>query len=48
MRTGVVIDSACDLPQTYIQSHGIHILPISLHFGYDIFKDIRDPEATQA
>ena len=48
MRTGVVIDSACDLPQTYIQSHGIHILPISLHFGYDIFKDVRDPEATQA
>ncbi len=48
MRTGVVIDSACDLPQTYIQSHGIHIMPINLHFGYDIFKDVRDPEATQA
>lgn len=48
MRTGVVIDSACDLPQAYIQSHGIHIMPINLHFGYDIFKDVRDPEATQA
>lgn len=48
MRTGGVIDSACDLPQSYIQSHGIHIMPINLHFGYDIFKDVRDPEATQA
>ena len=48
MRTGVVIDSACDLPQSYIQSHGIHIMPINLHFGYDTFKDVRDPEATQA
>lgn len=48
VRTGVVIDSACDLPQAYIQSHNIHVMPISLHFGYDLFRDIRDPEATQA
>ena len=48
MRTGIVIDSACDLPQDYIQSHNIHVMPISLHFGFDIFKDMRDPEATQA
>lgn len=48
MRTGIVIDSACDLPQSYIQSHNIHIMPINLHFGYDVFKDVRDPEATQA
>ncbi len=48
MRTGVVIDSACDLPQSYIQNHNLHIMPISLHFGYDLFRDTRDPEATQA
>ena len=48
MRTGFVIDSACDLPQTYLQEHNIHIMPISLHFGYDVFEDVRDPEATQA
>ncbi|MCP5160011.1 MAG: DegV family protein [Gammaproteobacteria bacterium] len=48
MRTGIVIDSACDLPQSYIQEHNIHIMPISLHFGYDLFKDARDPKATQA
>ncbi len=48
MRTGVVIDSACDLPQSYLQQHNIHIMPISLHFGYDTFKDVRDPDATQA
>ena len=48
MRTGFVIDSACDLPQSYLQEHDIYIMPISLHFGYDIFEDVRDPEATQA
>lgn len=48
MRTGFVIDSACDLPQAYLQEHNIHIMPISLHFGYDVFEDVRDPEATQA
>ncbi|MCB1919571.1 MAG: DegV family protein [Candidatus Competibacteraceae bacterium] len=48
MRTGIVIDSACDLPQTYIRQNNIYIMPISLHLGYDLFKDVRDPEATQA
>ena len=48
MRTGIVIDSACDLPQDYIQKYNIHIMPISLHLGYDLFRDVRDPEATQA
>jgi len=48
VRTGFVIDSACDLPQSYLQEHDIHIMPISLHFGYDVFEDVRDPEATQA
>ena len=48
MRTGFVIDSACDLPQAYLHEHDIHIMPISLHFGYDVFEDVRDPEATQA
>lgn len=47
MRTGIVIDSACDLPPEYIEQHGIHILPISLHLGYEQLKDVRDPEATQ-
>ena len=48
MRTGIVIDSACDLPQDYLQKYNIHILPISLHLGYELFRDVRDPETTQA
>jgi len=48
VRTGIVIDSACDLPQDYIHNHPIHIMPISLHLGYDLFRDVREPEATQA
>lgn len=47
MRTGVVIDSACDLPPSYIEEHHIHILPISLRFGSELFIDTRDPAATQ-
>ena len=42
----VVIDSACDLPQTYIQEHGLEILPISVRFGDKVFIDNRDPGMT--
>ncbi|HXH04596.1 MAG TPA: DegV family protein [Candidatus Competibacteraceae bacterium] len=48
MKTGIVIDSACDLPSSYIQTHALHILPISLHFGSETFVDTRDAEATLA
>jgi len=48
MRIGIVTDSACDLPRAYREQHGIRILPITLRFGSDYYRDVRDPEDTKA
>ncbi|MDQ5908094.1 MAG: hypothetical protein QG599_185 [Pseudomonadota bacterium] len=48
MRTGIVIDSACDLPQSVLDAHHIHLLPILLCRGDRRLPDQRDPEATLA
>lgn len=48
MRIGIVTDSACDLPQAYVRENNVEILPISLRFGDQLFRDVRDPEATKA
>ena len=48
MRTGIVIDSACDLPQSFLDAHHIHLLPILLCRGETRLPDQRDPEATLA
>ncbi|WP_283151081.1 DegV family protein [Silvimonas soli] len=49
MRIGIVTDSCCDLPRSFLDEHGIVILPITIH-GSDgqTFLDSRDPQATQA
>ena len=47
MRIGLVVDSACDLPQSFIEQHGIVILPITLHLGDRDEIDTRDPEKTR-
>ena len=46
MKTGVVTDSACDLPPEYIDQHHIRIMPINLLLGNDLFIDTRDPDNT--
>lgn len=46
MKIAVVIDSACDLPRSYIDKYGLNVLPIRLHFGDELFVDERDPQAT--
>ena len=33
MRIGIVVDSACDLPQSYLQRNNINLLPISVRIG---------------
>jgi len=37
MKIGVVIDSACDLPRSYIDKYGLNIMPINLRFGDELF-----------
>lgn len=46
MRTAIVVDAACDLPHWYIQRHGLHVMPVALRLGHDLFVETRDPEKT--
>jgi DegV family protein with EDD domain len=46
VRIGIVIDAACDLPRSFIDQHGIEVLPIRVHFGDREFVDERDADAT--
>jgi len=46
MRIGIVVDSACDLPQDYIKQNDIVVLPITVRIGDAVLADHRDEEAT--
>lgn len=45
MRIGLVVDSGCDLPQEFMQEHGIVLLPIAIRLGDDSLIDAHDAEA---
>lgn len=47
MRIGIVISSSADLPLSFIKKHDINVMPITLKFGDEYFKDVRDPEDTK-
>lgn len=46
MRIGIVVDSTCDLPADYIESHNVVLLPITVRIGDAVLADHRDEEAT--
>ena len=46
MRIGIVVDSACDLPQDFMQQNDIVVLPITVRIGDAVLADHRDEEAT--
>lgn len=46
MRIGVLVDSACDLPRSFIDEHGIVLMPITLRIGEQLLEDRRDPAET--
>ncbi len=35
----LVTDSACDLPQDYLDKNQVHVVPFNLNFGHDLFLD---------
>ncbi|UWN49894.1 Fatty acid-binding protein [Alcanivorax sp. ALC70] len=47
MRIGLVVDSGCDLPKSFIEEHGILILPVSIKLGDQVIVDEREPERTR-
>ena len=46
MRIGIVVDSACDLPKSFIEENNIVVMPISVRVGDKTFVDRRDPQET--
>jgi DegV family protein with EDD domain len=48
MRIGLVVDSACDLPTSFLKQHDITILPISVRIDDALQVDYRDEAATLA
>lgn len=44
--TCIAVDSACDLPRSFVDAHNIRILPITLKLGDQNFLDTRDPRRT--
>lgn len=44
--TCIAVDSACDLPRSFIDSNNIRLLPITLKLGDQVFLDTRDPQRT--
>jgi DegV family protein with EDD domain len=46
MRIGIVVDSACDLPQEFIERENVTILPVTVQIGQAVLADTRNEEAT--
>lgn len=38
----IVTDSSCDIPATWVDQLGIHVVPVYVNFGLESFKDTRD------
>lgn len=46
MRIGICVDSACDLPTSFIEANNIEIMPINLILGDERFIDRRNSKET--
>ncbi|GAB3265273.1 DegV family protein [Chitinimonas naiadis] len=46
MRIGIVTDSSCDLPRSFLDQHHIVIMPVTIHSPKGDFVDTRMPAAT--
>ena len=46
MRIGIVADSACDLPEDFIERENITILPVTVQIGQAVLADVRNTDAT--
>ncbi len=48
MRIGIIADSACDLPNDFIERENITILPVTVQIGQAVLADVRNEEATMS
>ncbi len=44
MRMGLVVDSGCDLPKSFIEENNIILLPITINIDGDSIVDYREPD----
>lgn len=47
MKTGLIVDSACDIPHEFSREHGLFILPVTAHIDDQTYTDTHDPKLTQ-
>jgi len=47
MRMGLAVDASCDLPQAFLQQHGIVVMPIMVTVDGETFLDDRNPAEIQ-
>lgn len=43
MRMGLAIDASCDIPQGFLEQHGVTVMPITVRVDSETFLDNRDP-----
>ncbi len=48
MRIGIITDSACDLPNDFIEREHITIMPVTVQIGQAILADVRNEQATMS
>jgi DegV family protein with EDD domain len=46
MRLGLTVDSACDLPWSFLEQNNVFVLPISVRINGELVEDTRDPQQT--
>ncbi len=48
MRIGIIVDSACDLPNDFLEREHVTILPVTVQIGQAVLADVRNEEATMS
>lgn len=46
-RVGIVVDASCDVPDAFLRSPDVAVIPIPIHIGSRVYVDQHDPEATR-
>lgn len=48
MRIGIIMDSACDVPNDFIEREHITVMPVTIQIGNAVLADVRSEEATMS
>ncbi len=48
MRIGIIMDSACDVPNDFLEKENITVMPVTIQIGNAVLADVRNEEATMS